>query len=177
VQALWRCNRGQVSLQVIGGEQLRQRPNSPVADLGWNSRACRPCIGESELGDGPGAQAELLRRLAGTRVQQGGGFMAAQGLCAAEQGEAGGAMVCGGCGGEVRCREGLGCVLRRGAGDLGVRALEGRPASITGSRCARRGCGGDGANQRASAVSEPRRARRAEERADMRGQHASASAG
>jgi hypothetical protein len=75
---LWMCGRGQEGPKHAGGMELRWRSYSSAATSGAIPAVAWARVAGEGLGKLPGTEAELLRGLAGTEVQQGGGSAVVQ---------------------------------------------------------------------------------------------------
>jgi hypothetical protein len=141
--ALRRCTEGQHGRSNAGGDEIPESGLTCGDGSEINSGACGAGVGEGGLGEVPGAQAKLLRRFGLAMVRWSGKSMAEQSALHAEQGKAGGARVCGSCGGDVRAQRGAGRQLKEAAGILGMRATDGK----VGEDCGRDGCNAEEADR------------------------------
>jgi hypothetical protein len=72
------CGRGQEGPKHAGGMELRWRSYSPAATSGAIPAIARAVVAGEGLGKLPGTKVEVLRGLAGTEVQRGGGSAVVQ---------------------------------------------------------------------------------------------------
>ena len=79
-RVLWKCSRSQLGTRVDGGEKIGRAVQLTVERLGHDSGEVEPDVGDGGLGEVPGAQAKLLRRLGLAVERRSSAGTAAQGL-------------------------------------------------------------------------------------------------